>query len=83
MRACAAVSPSKWEELGILLGIASTNLEEFGESFKSNLARMFRVLESWKKAAKSPTVRLLLSKFKRVGVSREAIREEFKEWSKD
>ena len=83
MKACAAVNPSKWEDLGIILDIALTNVDEFRESTGSNFARMFRVLESWKKASKSPTVRQLLSKFELIGVNREAIREKFKEMSKN
>ena len=83
MRAFAAVSPSKWEELGIFLDIALTNLDEFRECTGSNFVRMFRVLESWKKASKSPTVRQLLSKFELIGVCREAIRRKFEEMSKN
>ena len=80
IKACADVNPSKWEDLGIFLDIPLTNLDEFRESTGSNFARMFRVLESWKKASKSPTVGQLLSKLELIRVNREAIREKFKKY---
>ena len=79
MRACAAVKASKWEDIGVLLGISSDDLDEIRDSTPSKVSRMFKVLESWKKQDPSPTVGKLLARSKQVGVSRRAIVAKYEE----
>ena len=80
MRTCAATKASKWEDIGVLLGISSDDLDEIRDSTRSKVSRMFKVLESWsKKAEHAPTVGKLLARFKQVGVSRRAINTKFEE----
>ncbi|XP_065838537.1 death-associated protein kinase dapk-1-like isoform X2 [Oscarella lobularis] len=80
MRTCAATKASKWEDIGVLLGISSDDIDEIRDSTRSKVSRMFKVLESWsKKAENAPTVGKLLARFKQVGVSRRAINTKFEE----
>ena len=79
MRSCAAVKGSKWEEIGVLLGISLDNLKEIGDSTSSVVIRMFKVLKSWTERAKSPTVGKLLKLFEEVGVNRRLIKMKFDE----
>ena len=81
MKACAAVAGSKWEDVGIYLDVGSASCAEIRGSTSSYFTRTFKVLEFWKKAAKSPTVRQLLSTFRLVGVSRKAIERKFEKIS--
>ena len=79
MRACAAVKGSKWEDIGVFLGINSDDLEEIRDSTRSVVSRMFKVLKSWSEQAKSPTVGKLLRWFEEVGVNRRLIKTKFNE----
>ena len=79
MRTCAVLKGSKWEEIGVVLGIDLEDLEEIGNSTRSNVTRMFKVLKSWSERAKSPTVGKLLKWFEEVGVNRTLIKTKFNE----
>ena len=79
MRACAAVKGSRWEDVGVLLGISLDDLQEIGDSTRGFVSRMFKVLKSWSEKADSPTVGKLLKWFEEVGVNRRHIKMKFKE----
>ena len=78
MRACAALVGMKWEEMCIFL-LSLKDLDEIRERYRSDLTRMFRVLEVWKMREKSPTVSNLLGWFAEAGVSRRAIQHRYEE----
>ena len=78
LRACAAVKASN--HMGRdqrFPGI--DNLDEIRDYSRSNAARMFKVLKSWSKRAKSPTVGKLLKWFEEVGINRRLIIMKFEE----
>ncbi|XP_065831466.1 ankyrin repeat domain-containing protein 16-like [Oscarella lobularis] len=79
MRTYAAIAASKWEEIGVLLGIASGEFEAIRNFTSCNTLRMYKVLEAWKNQAESPSVGTLLARFKEVGISRRAINVKFAE----
>ena len=79
VKACAIVTGSKWEDIGMLLGISDSNLDDIRGSTSSSLARMIKVLDLWRKREGSPTVRKLLGWFEQVDVNRRAIERKFDE----
>ncbi|XP_065839213.1 death-associated protein kinase 1-like isoform X2 [Oscarella lobularis] len=82
MKACASIDGSKWETLAIDLDISLNDRTNIGEFTRDNFARMFKVLELWKKQSRSSTVGQLLRSFREfIGISRRAIEKKFNELS--
>ena len=80
MRTCAFIDASKWEDIAVLLGISSGEVEAVRNSTPRDVPRMLKILEAWKNQAESsPTVGKLLAWFKQVGISGRAIRRKFDE----
>ncbi|XP_065845194.1 putative ankyrin repeat protein RF_0381 isoform X2 [Oscarella lobularis] len=77
VKACAIVTGSKWEDIGMLLGISDSDLDDVRGS--TTLARMIKVLDLWRKREESPTVGKLLRWFEQVDVNRRAIERKFDE----
>ena len=75
MRACAAVKPSKWEQVGIHM-ISMDELDEIRKSYCGDEVRMMKVLDSWT-TAESPTVSQLLKLFERAGINRSHVKRKY------
>ena len=65
-------------DIGTFL-ISPDEIEYIRDFAPTNSARMFKVLESWSKGAKSPTVGRLLRWFEQVDVSQRAIKIKYEE----
>ena len=79
LKACAAVDEAQWEEMYFALGLSLNDYSDIERSASVDKIRRWKVLDQWKKQAKSPTVGRLLRLLKLAKISRSAIEKTYYE----
>ncbi|XP_065838484.1 uncharacterized protein [Oscarella lobularis] len=79
LKACAAVDGTQLDDICFYFDIKKDDRLEICQSTTGIAARRFEALSLWRKRADAPKVSRLLGLYKRMGVARRAIKDEYKQ----